>query len=419
MAAYGVGMLDLVTTTANVGNTIGYLFPDHTSSQFGLGTISSSFQRGNLYAFLNAGNLAQVRLGSTIEQHYYAYPIPTTTGNVTINAVNGQVQTVTPTGAMAITDVTNLVTSAFNNAFSTNIPQSQSVTVQIRQGATGYAVTLPTTLGGGPVSYADGFNTVSSTAYSATFVTFYQVPNGVSGGAPFYAEVKSSDAGGGAAGDDGLIQFNVGGASLTGGRLGATGNLFWSNSSQTLQTQNCNVVSNLNALGNINGGTLSTGGTISATGNITGGNLRTGGSVSATGNVIAGNITTTGISNLGSLKTYNEEQYTLSSSGTVNIDKNNGQVQYLSPIGNITIGSLQNFVTYQGTIWQADTVTLIVKQQATPYTVTMPTGNAAIKYAGNLSTVGTTANSVTMVAMTSANLSGVQTYMITVSPEFV
>jgi hypothetical protein len=320
---------------------------------------------------------------------------------------------------MAITDVTNLVTSAFNTPLGTTIPQSQSVTVQIRQGATGYAVTLPSTLSGSPVSYADGFNTVSTTAQSTTTVTFYQAPSGTTGSTPFYAEVKSSDAGGGAAGDDGLIQFNIGGASLTGGRLGATGNLFWSNSSQTLQTQNCNVVADLNALGNINGGTLNTGGSISATGNITGGNLRTSGLVSATGNITGGNITTTGISTLGSLKTYSEAQYTLATSGTVNIDKTNAQVQYLAPTANVTIGSLTNFVTSQGGQNQADTVTLIIKQGATPYTITMPTGNAAIKYAGNVTTVGTTANSVTMASISAANVGGAALYLVTVSPEFV
>jgi len=439
VAAYGLGLTDLVTTTATVGNTIGYLFPDHNSQQFGLQGISNSFQRGNLYAFMNAGNLAQVRLGSTIEQHYYAYPIPTTTGNVTINAVNGQVQTVTPTGAMAITDVTNLVTNAFNAAFSTNIPQSQSVTVQIRQGATGYAVTLPTTLGGGPVAYADGFKTVSSTAFATTTVTFYPQPSGVTAGTPFYCEVKSSDAGGGAAGDDGLIQFNIGGASLTGGRLGANGNLFWNNSSLTLQTYNANVVADLNAYGNINGGTLNTGNTISAFGNITGGNINTAGAVSAagnitgtnlignvvgsvisiTGNITAGNITTTGISNLGSLKTYNEAQYTLATSGTVNIDKLNGQVQYLAPTANVTIGSLNNFVTSQGGVNQSDTVTLIIKQSATPYTVTLPAISATIKYVSGISTVGTTANSVTVVSFSAVNAGGSALYLNSVSPEFV
>jgi hypothetical protein len=243
---------------------------------------------------------------------------------------------------------------------------------------------------------------VSTTAFSSTFVTFYQAPSGTTGSTPFYAEVKTSDAGGGAAGDDGLIQFNIGGASLTGGRLGATGNLFWSNSTQTLQTQNCNVVADLNALGNINGGTLNTDGTISALGNVTGGNL-----------------STTGISVLGSLKTYSEAQYTLATSGTVNIDKNNAQVQYIAPTANVTIGSLTNFVTFQGSQNQADTVTLIIKQGATPYTITMPTGNAAIKYAGNLSTVGNTANSVTMASISAANVGGAALYLITVSPEFV
>jgi hypothetical protein len=401
VAAYGIGLTDLVTTTATVGNTIGYLFPDHISSQFGLGSIGSSFQRGNVYAFLNAGNLAQVRLGSTIEQHYYAYPIPTTTGNVTINAVNGQVQTVTPTGAMAITDVTNLVTSAYNTATTLTAPQSQSVTVQIRQGATGYAVTLPTTLGGGPVFYADGFNTVSTTAYATTTVTFYQTPSGITGGTPFYVEVKSSDAGGGAAGDDGLIQFNIGGANLTGGRLAANGNLFYNNSTLTLQTQNCNVVADLNALGNINGGTLNTGGTISATGNITG-----------------GNITTTGISNLGSLKTYTEAQYILPTSGSITVSKLNGQVQYMSLTGNVTSIGLTDFVTAQGGVAQADTVTLIIQQGATPYSVTMPT-NSAIKYAGNITSVSATANSVTMASISAVNAGGSALYLITVSPEFI
>jgi hypothetical protein len=400
---------------------------------------------------------------------------------------------------MAITDVTNLITGAFNNSLATSIPQSQSVTVQIRQGATGYAVTLPTTLGGGPVAYADGFNTVSSTAFATTTVTFTQAPSTVSGGTPFYVEVKSSDAGGGAAGDDGLIQFNIGGASLTGGRLGAAGNLFWSNSSQTLQTQNCNVVADLNALGNINGGTLNTGGTISAFGNVTGGNINTPGIVSAagsiitpgtsaanivsatayvgtplvitdsiaplfsgnllitanvntmtgtlsvtgnivgtsnisgsnlignvvgsvvsvTGNITAGNITTTGISNLGSLKTYNEAQYTLATSGTVNIDKLNGQVQYLAPTANVTIGSLNNFVTSQGGVNQSDTVTLIIKQSATPYTVTLPAISATIKYVSGISTVGTTANSVTVVSFSAVNAGGSALYLNSVSPEFV
>jgi hypothetical protein len=67
---------------------------------------------------------------------------------------------------------------------------------------------------------------------------------------------------------------------------------------------------------------------------------------------------------------------------------------------------------------QIDTLTIIVEQGATPYTVTLPTGTA-YKYAGNSSTVGATANSVTMISVTAANVSGTTTYLTTVSPEFV
>jgi hypothetical protein len=67
---------------------------------------------------------------------------------------------------------------------------------------------------------------------------------------------------------------------------------------------------------------------------------------------------------------------------------------------------------------QVDTLTIIVKQGATPYTVTLPTGSA-YKYAGNVSTVGATANAVTMISVTAANVAGTTTYLTTVSPEFV
>ena len=126
---------------------------------------------------------------------------------------------------------------------------------------------------------------------------------------------------------------------------------------------------------------------------------------------------------LGSLKYYNEFRYDTATSGTVNISKANGQVQYIRPTGNVTIGDLQNFVTEttDGSTYdqQIDTVTLVVAQGSTPYSITMPTGNAAIKYAGNVSTVPATANAVTMISVSAANIASVKTYMVTISPEFV
>ena len=127
---------------------------------------------------------------------------------------------------------------------------------------------------------------------------------------------------------------------------------------------------------------------------------------------------------LGSLRSYNEFQYSTATSGTVNIDKLNSQVQFLNPTANVTIGDFQNFVTTanDGTNndSQTDTVTLIIQQGATPYTVTMPTGNASIKYSGNVTAVGTTANSVTLVSISAIrSAANAALYLTTVSQEFV
>jgi hypothetical protein len=129
-------------------------------------------------------------------------------------------------------------------------------------------------------------------------------------------------------------------------------------------------------------------------------------------------------SQLGSLRAYHTFQAGGNTTGTWDINKDNGQVQAVSATGNITIGSYTNFVTTanDGTNndSQTDTVTLIIEQGATPYTVTMPTGNAAIRYASNVTTVANTANSTTMVAITAyrtaANATG---YLTTISPGFV
>jgi hypothetical protein len=126
---------------------------------------------------------------------------------------------------------------------------------------------------------------------------------------------------------------------------------------------------------------------------------------------------------LGSLRSYNEFQFSTATSGTVNISKTNAQVQFIAPTANVTIGDYQNFVTTlnDGTNNdnETDTVTLIIQQGATPYTVTMPTGNASIKYASGITAVGTTANSVTMVSITAFRSSGnAALYLTAISPEF-
>jgi hypothetical protein len=124
---------------------------------------------------------------------------------------------------------------------------------------------------------------------------------------------------------------------------------------------------------------------------------------------------------LGSLRAYHTFQAGGNTTGTWDIDKTNGQVQAISATGNITIGSYTNFVTTanDGTNndSQTDTVTLIIEQGATPYTVTMPTGNTAIRYSNGNSTVPATANSTTTISIQAyRSAANTAAYITTISP---
>jgi hypothetical protein len=131
-------------------------------------------------------------------------------------------------------------------------------------------------------------------------------------------------------------------------------------------------------------------------------------------------------SRLGMLDRFHElNANTSTSTGTVNIDKNSGQVQTIYPTGNVTVGTFSNFVTRVTKpdatfVNTADTVTLIIQQGATPYSITMPTGNTQIRYAAGLNTVGATANTTTMISITGVYdyTAAGNEYLITISPEF-
>jgi hypothetical protein len=128
---------------------------------------------------------------------------------------------------------------------------------------------------------------------------------------------------------------------------------------------------------------------------------------------------------IGSLRSYSEFNYTnTATSGAVTIDKNNAQVQQVNLAGNVTSLTYSNFVSSASdsvnTDEQADTVTVIFNQGATGgYSVTFPSG-AAYKYAGGTNTLSaTTANSVSLVAITAIRISGTTTYLTTISPAFI
>ena len=128
---------------------------------------------------------------------------------------------------------------------------------------------------------------------------------------------------------------------------------------------------------------------------------------------------------LGSLRSYTEYDYINGTSGSLTIDKNNGQVQQIDLTGNVTGLTFSNFVTSASdsvnTDYQVDTVTLIFNQGATGgYGVIFPASSSTVKYAGNITSLqSTAANSVSLVSVSAANIASATTYLITISPGFV
>ena len=126
---------------------------------------------------------------------------------------------------------------------------------------------------------------------------------------------------------------------------------------------------------------------------------------------------------LGSLRRYTEFNFgTGGNIGNITVNKFDGQVQQITPGGTIDSITYSGFVPDASdgtnTDQQADTVTLIIAQSNTPFSVTMPTG-AAYKYAAGITTVSATANSVSMISITCVNINGVTTYLTTISPAFI
>jgi hypothetical protein len=146
---------------------------------------------------------------------------------------------------------------------------------------------------------------------------------------------------------------------------------------------------------------------------------------SSTGYYFLNNTDDVAQNKLGSLLRYTEYAYVNSTSGSITIDKNNGQVQSLTLTGNVTGITLSNFVTTASdgtnTDPQADTVTVAFNQGATGgYGVTFPTQSSTVKYAGNVTALqSTAANSVTLVSISAMYLNSATTYLITISPGFV
>ena len=129
------------------------------------------------------------------------------------------------------------------------------------------------------------------------------------------------------------------------------------------------------------------------------------------------NTDTRSKSKVGPIESYYDRPYTFTTtSGTVDLDWNNGTSQYLKPSGDVTLNFTNALTSSNGDLFH--TVTLVVEQGATPYNITLPVGNATIKYAAGISSVSASANSVVMITVTAANINSNTTYLATISPEF-
>ena len=118
------------------------------------------------YWFLRGDDtLAQSSLASISLYHEYRAALTSSAGAITVNKNNGQVQYLETTEAVTSVTFSNFVTVATSTSYTKQ--QTDTVTLIINQGATPYAVTLPT---GSTYRYAGGNDIVGTTANSTTIV---------------------------------------------------------------------------------------------------------------------------------------------------------------------------------------------------------------------------------------------------------
>ena len=153
------------------GNVAAFYHPG-TSTTFGPSTANVFRQATNYYFLMNEDNVARTRMGSMWLWHNYRYTHTTTTGAITVDKNNGQTQYLAVTGNITGITLSNFVTTASNGA--TDQEQMDTVTLYVRQDATGRTITMPT---GANYFYESGNTTVDITANSITKIEFTAINN--------------------------------------------------------------------------------------------------------------------------------------------------------------------------------------------------------------------------------------------------
>ena len=145
----------------------GLYMPGATASPFAGTTNANSYRAATNYYFLrNDDAVAQTQLGTLRSYNEYNYVNPTTTGALTIDKVNAQVQQINLTGNISGITYANMVTS-LSDSVNTD-EELDTVTIIFNQGATGgFGVTFPA---GATYKYSGGVTALTSTAANSVSV---------------------------------------------------------------------------------------------------------------------------------------------------------------------------------------------------------------------------------------------------------
>jgi len=168
---YAIGLSGTANTVT--GNVFG-VYMGNTTNVYGPTTPNPARAAANYYFLRNDDNAAQVKLGSLRTFHEFRYDAAISSGALTINKNNAQVQYVDVTEAITSITLSNFVTFDVIASPATTRLQTDTVTVIFRQDGTGRSITMPT---GAAYKYAGGVNVVGTTANSITMVSITAIVN--------------------------------------------------------------------------------------------------------------------------------------------------------------------------------------------------------------------------------------------------
>jgi hypothetical protein len=170
-----IGMVSNFTgapANANVTGTttvVGFYMPGASQIIPGLSNLNGNIARQatDYYSFRSDDTLAKAQLGSLSSFNEFTANVTSSGGTLNVDKSLGQVLQVYPTEAITTVTFNSFITRVLKpNASYAN--QSDTVTLIIQQGATPYAVTMPT---GTAYRYAGGVNTVTATANTTVMIS--------------------------------------------------------------------------------------------------------------------------------------------------------------------------------------------------------------------------------------------------------